>query len=404
MCGDSSKELGPLDQRYEGRAVSCILAESLLSYRGRERPARSEQQLAEERHILQPVVDRNQALCGVLDFRSSYLYIMNKEQVYDILSHIPSVDRIGNSGDWHFFIKCLVQHKHAKGSDTRPSMTVSYDCDTAWARCFACGHNKPLRDTLYELAAEQLIDASVAILYDEYLSKRPLSLAPVVRHREAVDYTIPWLDIRKQPMPEKALEFLKTKGVFKQQTIDMFGLAYVPANHSDDWMGEASDGSPKVTKQDGILLPVLDIHDGNIRCVGAQLRLMDGQFRYYAIYKFPSQDRLFGEHLLPSVKNKDLFLTEGPFDAMHIAECGFNAVALFGTHMHAKKAATIASAAPSMVHVLLDADAAGKKAVKGVSAILQEYGIPFCSHISNKDPKLYTKTELFNLTKSILKL
>jgi len=335
-------------------------------------------------------------ITGVPSFRH-----MNEDQVHSILTRIPWAGQIGRSGDWHLKTCCLMGHRHTRGVDRSPSMTVSFDVPIPWIECFACGYKKPLERALYELVAESRLDPEVAILFTDY-KRGALTLEPLTKKLRTVDYSIPLAHVRKNEFPSNVVLFLRTKGITKRSTVDLFQLAYMPAGHSDEWLGEDSSGNPRVMRMEGIVLPVLVPHEGGLMCVGAQLRYIEGEFRYYAVYPFPSQSRLFGEHLLPACKGKHLFLTEGPFDAMHIVEEGHNAVAIMGTAMHDEKALTISAAGPEMVHILLDNDAAGEKARPKIESILKKYGIPFCSHKATKDPKQYTRSEFDQFTKNNL--
>ena len=169
-------------------------------------------------------------------------------------------------------------------------------------------------------------------------------------------------------------------------------------------MGEDQAGDPRTVSQAGIALPVFTEHGGKWICAGAQMRFLEGNLRYFSLYKFRASRRLFNEPVLRGASNHDIVLVEGPFDALHICGLGVRSVALLGTKLNEHKAKIIKDADPKMVHILLDNDAAGQAGSQKAEAILKTYGIPYCSHKAFKDPKEYTKEDINKLLNTKLTL
>lgn len=325
---------------------------------------------------------------------------MDEGTVRAILESIEWLGSVGTSGDSHVSCRCLMMHKHPKGYDSHPSTTVSFGDIDSWVECFSCGYKNKLEKTLYQLVEDNRISADIAVGFTR-AKKNNLVLEPRIRTTVIQDCTIPMKELRKNEYGKNMLEFLRSRSV-PVEVAKLMGLAYVPEGHSDEWMGEDREGNPKVTPREGIAIPVMAKVDGKFICVGAQMRMFDVKFRYYALYKFSAQLRLFGEQLLPKVAGKDVFLVEGPFDVLAILAKGFMAFGLYGTKVSKEKALLIKEAGVRMVHVLLDPDDAGEKGTIRADKVLKEFGIPYILHESSKDPKKHTSRELRELTEKVL--
>jgi DNA primase len=274
-------------------------------------------------------------------------------------------------------------------------MTVSFDTPAPWVECFSCGYKRPLEQALFDLASEGRLPATVPLEYRQMKLDSPIVI-PKSTGPTLTDYSIPLKDLLANEYAPEMVSFLKTKGI-SERVARAFRMAYVPPGHSDEWMGEDREGNPRVSKTPGILLPIFSHIDNEWRCVGGQLRYLQGNFRYFALYKFNASRRLFGEQVLSKSKGQDVFLVEGPFDAAHICSEGMRAVGLLGTSLNKHKALLLASAEPKMVHILLDPDKAGTIGSQKAEVILREYGIPYTPHQAYKDPKQYTKADLQQL-------
>lgn len=321
---------------------------------------------------------------------------MNEDQIYSVIEQINDVGLITRSGDWHLAFKCFMGHRHAKGYDSSPSMTVSFDTPTPWVECFSCGYKKPLEQALFDLASQGRVAPSAPLDYRQMKLQSPI-IIPKVQGPSLTDYTIPLKDLLANDYAPEMVSFLRTKGI-TEKVARAFRMAYVPSGHSDEWMGEDREGNPRVSRTPGILLPIFSQINDQWQCVGGQLRYLEGNFRYFALYKFNSSRRLFGEQVLSKSKGRDVFLVEGPFDVAHICSEGMRAVGLLGTSLNKHKALLLAAAEPKMVHILLDPDKAGSIGSQKAEVILREYGIPYTPHQAYKDPKQYTKAELQQIT------
>ena len=323
---------------------------------------------------------------------------MDKGTIQSFIERVPHAGVVGGSGDWHLTCRCIMAPiTHLKRFDRSPSMTVSYGIGSeSWVECFSCGYKAPLEKTLYALAAQGIVDTGVAMDYTEAKTNK-LVLFSEVKPTGDECYDIPLAHLEKNEYSPLMLQFLEQKGI-PVETAKRFQLCYVPKGHSDEWMPLDDNEEPRVVKHPGIAVPMfIKGPDQKMTCIGAQLRYLEGKFRYFTLYKFSSSSRLYGEHILPLAEGRPLFVVEGPFDALHILSCGFLAVALFGTTVNDAKVELLKSAGASCVHLLLDPDAPGQKASRKAEPILQKYGVPYTSHIATKDPKRYTKSDLINL-------
>ena len=326
---------------------------------------------------------------------------MDENAVEHFLSQVPDVGIIGKSGDWHLTCRCLMPQRHAKGYDSRPSTTVSFDVETPFVECFGCGYKASLERTLHELAVKGRLNPATALAFTD-ARKQQLVLPPRVKAEpEFGDYTQPLSILREIPYSQETLDFLTLKGV-SAKIAEALHVVDVPAHWSDEWMAEDAEGNPKKTPAGGVGLPLYR-HDGTkYVCCGVQLRLINAKFRYFALYKFAATRRLFGEQLIPQMAGKHVFLVEGPFDALHILSEGFLSLALLGTNLTKHKALTLKSSGALCYHILLDNDTAGFQGTKKAIDILKEHGVPFVAHKAYKDPKKYSHEELSKLTKSFI--
>jgi 5S rRNA maturation endonuclease (ribonuclease M5) len=295
-----------------------------------------------------------------------------------------------------------MQHKHAKGFDNKPSCTVSYGDLEPWVTCFSCGYSRPLRDTLYSLLADGIIDGSLPVSFDK-LRSNSLTLEPkTIIEKSLQNYDQPVEVLARNEYPPHMIEFLNSKGI-PQQVARAFNVCYVPEGHADEWIGEDAEGNPKRVPGEGVLIPIMAKEGDSFVCVGAQMRMLrSGKFRYFTIYKYHASDRLFGEQVLAKAVEKDVVITEGPFDAMHLVSLGVHSVGLLGTVLNESKAEIIKQSGCGTIHLLLDPDSAGQKGSIKAGRMLQKYGLPYIQHKAIKDPKFYTKQEIKQLIKNSL--
>ncbi len=321
---------------------------------------------------------------------------MDRATVESVLNQIEWLGHVGTSGDHHFSCRCLMMHEHEKGYDSRASATVSFGKRRSWVECFSCGYKSTLEKTLHALAAINRVSPQLALDYAG-AKMNTVILESKVIETPIQDYSIPIKYLQDNDYSQSMLDFLEKKNV-DPDIARKFGLAYVPEGHSDEWMPlNPETQEPRATREEGIVLPSMSKLDGKWVPVGAQMRMFGDKFRYYAIYRFKAQDRLFAEQILPSCSGKHVFVVEGPFDALHILGLGFAAVALYGTSLTEKKALLLSGANPKMVHMLFDPDAAGRAGKTKSKKVLDKFGLPYILHEPEKDPKLMTRAELADL-------
>ena len=324
---------------------------------------------------------------------------MEQPQLEHVLTSLPET-KFYPSGSNHFSLPCLVGHKHEKGYDSSPSMTVSFGFGKSWAWCFACGHKRPLTETLIEASKHNGVYGPLVLLATKYESETRLEANFEPVKVVLNDYTIPYMDMLERPLPSWALEFLETKGVNKK-TAEKFGVTWVEKGYSDDWTGEDMFGRPRTARDRAVVVPVLEKVGTEIVCRGTQARYFGEGTRYLPLHKFPSSKIFFGEQYLENMKGKYTFLVEGPYDAMHLIQEGVLALGLFGTSLSKDKIITLKKLQLSRLYLALDPDIAGRKAAGKIKAKLNESLIPNQLLDLTQDPKYYSKQQLKDLIDNV---
>lgn len=308
------------------------------------------------------------------------------------------------SGNFNYSLPCLYQHtKHAKGYDTHPSATVSFNQGISWFRCYACSTRRPLIDAIVDLAMTSTSTVGwmrISSKYDEVESReqgavvaRPGGkLAEVSTDRNCSDGLARLL---KHGYPTHVKAFLNSKGVY-EATARKFGVAFVPAGHVDEFMHKGPSGEPEPVKVDTLLIPTLiRTKENKVICVGAQGRPLAGNgAKYYTIYPHQIGQFLYGQHLAKHLTGKRIFLVEGCFDVMHLWQEKSFALGLFGLHANQQRCLRLRNIRPTHIHVFLDPDTAGQGAVKKVIQCLTDAGLEASPIVSSKQPKECTAEEL----------
>ncbi len=213
-----------------------------------------------------------------------------------------------------------------------------------------------------------------------------------------------------------ALEYYQQRGL-SLKTIKHFGLGAAPdswdalINHlkskgftiSDmvtaNVVGVSQRGSYYDRFRKRIMFPIINIR-GNI--VGFSGRAMPGEDKQGGKYVntsdtpvYKKSENLFGINYAKNFCSEQMILVEGNMDVISLHQAGFeNVVAPLGTAFTTEQANLIARYTKEIV-LMLDADAAGQKAIRRAEEILRNTGLSVrvVSIPNGKDPDEYIKTQ-----------
>ncbi|MBQ3547934.1 MAG: DNA primase [Clostridia bacterium] len=213
-----------------------------------------------------------------------------------------------------------------------------------------------------------------------------------------------------------ALEYYQKRGL-SLKTIKHFGLGAAPdswdalINHlkskgftiSDmvtaNVVGVSQRGSYYDRFRKRAMFPIINIR-GNI--VGFSGRAMPGDDKQGGKYVntadtpvYKKSENLFGINYAKNFCSEQMILVEGNMDVISLHQAGFeNVVAPLGTAFTTEQANLIARYTKEIV-LMLDADAAGQKAIRRAEEILRNTGLTVrvVSIPNGKDPDEYIKTQ-----------
>ena len=222
-----------------------------------------------------------------------------------------------------------------------------------------------------------------------------------------------------------ALDYYKNRGL-SLKTIKHFGLGAAPdswdalINHlkskgftiSDmvtaNVVGVSQRGNFYDRFRKRAMFPIINIR-GNI--VGFSGRAMPGADKETAKYVntsdtpvYKKSENLFGINYAKNFCSEQMILVEGNMDVISLHQAGFeNVVAPLGTAFTTEQANLIARYTKEIV-LMLDADAAGQKAVRRAEEILRNTGLSVrvVSIPNGKDPDEYIKTQGVERFKALL--
>lgn len=211
-----------------------------------------------------------------------------------------------------------------------------------------------------------------------------------------------------------ALDYLTERGL-TLKTIKHFGLGAAP----DSWdmlikylkekgykesdiltanvAGKSSRGTLYDRFRKRVIFPIINIRGNIVAFSGRAMPGDDKQGGKYVntsdtpVYK--KSDNLFGINFAKSVCSERVILVEGNMDVISLHQAGFeNAVAPLGTAFTSEQAKLLARYTKEIV-LMLDSDAAGQKAVRRASGILENTGLSVrvVSIPDGKDPDEYIK-------------
>lgn len=216
------------------------------------------------------------------------------------------------------------------------------------------------------------------------------------------------------PAGKWALDYLLERGL-TLKTIKHFGLGAAPdswdalTNHlkskgfsqndmyAANVIGKSQRGGYYDRFKKRVMFPIINIR-GNI--IGFSGRAMPGEDKQGGKYVntsdtpvYKKSANLFGINFAKNVCSERVILVEGNMDVISLHQAGFeNAVAPLGTAFTPEQANLLARYTKEIV-LMLDADAAGQKAVKRASELLENTGLSVRVVVipDGKDPDEYIK-------------
>lgn len=126
--------------------------------------------------------------------------------------------------------------------------------------------------------------------------------------------------------------------------------------------------------------------DAQGKFVGRIWRYEDKQPKYQYSEGFPRRSILFGLSRLGRVK--EVYIGEGPLDAIWLQEAGLPGVACLGSRLTQEQGELLLDMGVGKVTLVPDQDAVGRAGAEASSYLLKKLGIwVFVAHLPYKDPK-----------------
>jgi len=293
---------------------------------------------------------------------------------------MTGVNKMRHSGPNHLAINCLFPWNHEKGTDTRPSMTVSIDAmGPSFVKCFTCGYVKSLKLALWELSRHRPganLGELAKWVEDNECKGVPQSVAlPEIEH----DYTDAARTLARNVMPKEAVEFLRSKGVKDAAVIEENLL----------WD----------QRKELILFPLFKRRRGSLVVLGAgcrKLRLGPKDRKYWLYWPIETRFHLYGEHLLSTWDSPKILLVEGYLDALHAWQEKVPCAAIMGKSWSSAKATILRSCGIREVVLCLDPDtySPDRHTVDATLSGIRADGIQAIDVRLDRDPKYYSGDDL----------
>lgn len=303
-------------------------------------------------------------------------------------------------------------------SEKTPSFTVYPESDSFY--CFGCGvggdvftFTSLIENLDYIEAVKLLAEKSGVALpqdgYDDSLTRLKNTIFDI--NKEAARFFHNYL---MSPDGKWALDYYLSRGL-SLKTIKHFGLGAAPdswdslINHlkskgfsladmmTANVVGKSQRGSYYDRFRNRYMFPIINIR-GNI--IGFSGRAVPGQEKERGKYVntsdtpvYKKSENLFGMNFAKLSCDERIILVEGNMDVISLHQAGFtNVVAPLGTAFTKEQANLIARYTKEIV-LMLDADAAGQKALKRDSELLESTGLKVRVVVipDGKDPDEYIK-------------
>ena len=303
-------------------------------------------------------------------------------------------------------------------SEKTPSFTVYPESSSFY--CFGCGVGGDvitftglLENLDYIESVKLLAERSGVTLpqdgYDDSLQKLKNTIYDI--NRETARFFHQHL---MTPEGKWALDYLLSRGL-TLSTIKRFGLGAAPdswdalINHlkskgfsindmlTANVIGKSQRGSFYDRFRKRVMFPIINIR-GNV--VAFSGRAMPGEDKMGGKYVntsdtpvYKKSENLFGINYAKNNASEQIILVEGNMDVISLHQAGFqNAVAPLGTAFTSEQVNLLARYTKEIV-LMLDADAAGQKAAKRASQLLENTGLAVRVVVipDGKDPDEYIK-------------
>lgn len=303
-------------------------------------------------------------------------------------------------------------------NEKTPSFTVYPENGSFY--CFGCGIGgdvfsfiRHIENLDYIDAVKLLAERSGVTLpqdsYDDSLQQLKNKIFEI--NRDTAKFYHSYL---MSPQGKWALDYLTGRGL-SVSTIKHFGLGAAPDSWdtlikhltslgysiSDMLQANVIAKSQRGTYYDRfrkrVMFPIINIRG---RVIGFSGRAMPGDDKTGAKYintsdtpVYKKSENLFGMNFAKNHCDEQIILVEGNMDVISLHQAGFqNTVAALGTSFTSEQANLLSRYTKSIV-LMLDADAAGQKAVKRAGEILQNTGIDVRVVLlpDGKDPDEYIK-------------
>jgi len=303
--------------------------------------------------------------------------------------------------------QCPLHWKHSKGTDNKPSFGVSIrPGSTSHFNCFSCHSHGTLLDLVREISDHNGTDLKE--LHDWLILNNAPNPADKRPKRFAPNYARPSEDGKPTPLPplpveteeyieeevlkgfraipQEAMEYLLKKRRLTRKTIEAWELGW-------------HEGSRR------IVIPIR-ARKKDVPLVGLTGRSLDDDARppkYLHSKGFRTALHLYGEHKART--HMPVFLCEGFFDVMYLWQCGYNAVAVFGSNLSKGQLELLLQLCPAnspptaAVSITTDGDGPGYEAAKRFELIIKtrESRTRIVPMPEGKDPDQLTDEELETL-------
>ena len=304
-------------------------------------------------------------------------------------------------------------------NEKTPSFTVYPENGSFY--CFGCGVGgdvfsfvKLIENLDYIEAVKLLAERSGVTIpqdsgYDDSMQKLKNNIFEI--NRETARFYHAYL---MSPQGKWALDYLTGRGL-SLSTIKHFGLGAAP----DSWdslikhlkekgftipdmlqanvIAKSSRGSYYDRFRKRVMFPIINIRG---KVIGFSGRAMPGEDKAGGKYVntsdtpvYKKSENLFAMNFAKNHCDERIILVEGNMDVISLHQAGFeNAVAALGTSFTAEQAKLLSRYTKEII-LMLDADAAGQKAVKRAGEILKDTGLEVRVVVlpDGKDPDEYIK-------------
>jgi len=296
------------------------------------------------------------------------------------------VRQIRPSGESSYSIHCLFPNRHRGGIDKKPSMIASIDpSGPTWLKCFTCGCNKTLTRTVQDMSSQtpggRLADLADWVERNDGKTRS----GPMAFQERKRDYTGQAKELLGIKMPQKSLNFLKEKGIYRRSLVDA-NLLWSP-------------------EKGVIVFPHMVRRQGCTIVVGGQCRKprkpTEGCSKYWHYWRYDARYHLYGEHLLEDWRGQTILIVEGQLDALHCWQEDIPAVANLGKSWSGSKCKLLRRSGIRKVVLVFDPDVyetarSKEMVVDDTLKQIRAEGIEAIDYRSDKDPKYCTQDELLS--------